>query len=238
MTILRPALGAFALLGSAHPALAQSQPLAESEPLAAEGGLDLSANVGMVSDYRYRGVSLSDRGPALQGGADLVGKHFFVGTWASSIAEYGGTNVEIDVYGGLQGGSDRFGWTAGAYAYLYPGGEDVNYVEAIASAETYIGPVTLGLEAAHAPRQDNVDVANTYLGASGSFDAGSGFGVRVRGGYEDGFYDGKWDWEVGASYTRGPLAASLSYVDTDHGGPDQEGRLAAGGIVASLLATF
>lgn len=233
---LRPALVGLVLMATAAPALGQSEP--ETETADAESGLDLSANLGIVSDYRFRGISLSDRDPALQGGLDLEGEHFFIGTWASTIADYEGAEVEVDVYAGIHGGSDSFGWTAGAYAYLYPGGADVNYVEGIASVETYVGPVTLGLEGSYAPEQDNVDVANQYLGAYARFERDDGFALLARGGYEDGFYDGKWDWELGASYTRGALTASLSYVDTNYGAEDEEGRLARAGIVASLLATF
>lgn len=236
MMALRRAIAGLVLLVAPLPVLAQSE--LEAEPAEAESGLDVSANVGVVSDYRFRGVSLSDRAPALQGGLDLEGPHFFLGTWASTIADYEGAEVEVDLYGGLQGGSDTFAWAAGVYAYFYPGGTDVNYAELIASAETYVGPITLGVEGSYAPEQDNLDFANKYLGASAALDAGGGFSLLARGGYENGFYEHKWDWELGARYTRGPFAASLSYVDSNYGAADEEGRLARAGIVASLLAEF
>jgi uncharacterized protein (TIGR02001 family) len=236
MIALRRVLVGLLLAATAAPALAQAEPAPELE--AAGSGIELSANLGIVSDYRFRGVSLSDRDPALQGGVDIEGAHFFAGAWASTIADYEGAEVEVDLYAGLQGGSDRFWWTAGAYAYLYPGGTGVNYAEATASAETYLGPLTLGLEAAYAPEQDNVDDANLTLGVSAKYETPPGIVLMARGGYENGFYDRKWDWELGASYTRGALTGSLSYVDTNRSGPDELGRLAAAGVVASLLATF
>ena len=88
------------------------------------------------------------------------------------------------------------------------------------------------------PRQDNVTAANHYLGASGEFDAGGGWSLTVRGGYEDGFYDGKWDWEAGAGYTVGQITASLAYVDTNYSSATEAGRLGAAGLVASLAAEF
>lgn len=214
------------------PALGQTTDAAAEEPT-----LDVSANLGVVSDYRFRGVSLSDRGPALQGGLDLEGEHFFVGGWASTIADYAGADVELDLYAGLHGASERFGWTTGAYAYIYPNGDAVNYVELMASGETYVGPLTLGVEAAWAPPQDNLDATNRYAGATASFETSLGVALHARGGYEDGFYDHKWDWELGASYTRGPFTASLAYVDTASV-PDEEDGLGKAGVVASLLATF
>jgi uncharacterized protein (TIGR02001 family) len=234
----RRTLVALALVVVSTPALAQNETLSDAGQSAENSELGLSANVALVSDYRFRGISLSDRAPALQGGLDFTGEHFFIGTWASTIAEYGGADVEVDVYAGVQGSSDTVGWTAGAYAYLYPAGEAVNYVELMGSTETYIGPATLGVTVAYVPEQRNVEAANKYIGASGSLDVGAGVGLVARGGYEDGFYDGKWDWELGATYTRGPVTASLSYIDSNFGGANEEGRLARAGIVASLLASF
>lgn len=206
--------------------------------LHAQDGVELSANAGIVSDYRFRGVSLSDRNPAVQGGLDLEAGPLFVGAWGSTIADYEGANVELDVYGGLQGSLGEAAWSAGAYAYLYPGGVDVNYIELVATAEQTFGSTTLGLEAALAPRQDNVAEANRYFGVSASVELGMGWSVNARGGHEDGFYDSKWDWELGARYSLGSLTASLAYVDTDHGAADEAGRLAKAGLVASLLAEF
>jgi uncharacterized protein (TIGR02001 family) len=139
----------------------------------------------------------------------------------------------------VRGGSDTVSWYAGAFYYLYPGGADVSYAEIIASAEATVGLVTFGAQVAYAPPQDNLGSGNKYLAASAAFDTGSGFGLLARGGYEDGwFFDRKWDWELGANYTRGPFTASLSYVDTDYDAADEEGRLARAGLVASLLAEF
>jgi uncharacterized protein (TIGR02001 family) len=220
-----PALPALLLAASPVPAFAQDD-------------IDLSANAGLVSDYRFRGVSLSDRNPAVQGGLDLAVGPFFAGTWGSTIAEYGGADVELDLYAGLQGSLGETSLSAGAYAYLYPGGEGVNYVELMAQAERTFGSVTLGVEATLAPRQANVTEANRYLGASTAFDTGTGWTLTARGGYEDGFYAGKWDWEIGAGYALGPVTASLAYVDTDHGDANEAGRLGRGGVVGSLLAEF
>lgn len=202
--------------------------------------VELSANAGVVSDYRFRGISLSDRDPALQGGLDLETEAgFFAGTWASTIADYEGAKIEVDVYAGFAGSAAGLDYSVTAYAYLYPGGENVNYVELQATAERAFGPVTLGIEADFVPDQGNVEGENVYFGASAAAEIpGTGVTARLRGGYEDGFYASKWDWELGLGYTRGPFTASLSYVDSNFGGPLEEGRLGQGGVVASLVANF
>ena len=67
-----------------------------------------SANIGLVSDYRYRGISQTRLKPAIQGGVDYgLPGGFYVGAWASNIKwikDLGGdANVEIDLYGGYKG---------------------------------------------------------------------------------------------------------------------------------------
>ena len=224
-----------------HLLLAAALLAAGAAPAAAQPSVDLSANIGLVSDYRFRGLSLSDRGPALQGGVDLEAEMgLFAGTWVSTIADYGGAHVEVDLYAGYRGSAAGFALTATANAYFYPGGSGVNYMEFRLEAEREIGPVTLGVEAAWVPRQRNVDAANHYLGASAgvAIPGATGLTATARAGREQGFYDNKWDWEVGLSYERGPLTASVAYVDSNHGGPAEEGRLGRAGLVASLLASF
>ena len=77
----------------------------------------LTYNAGVVTDYRYRGITQSRNEAAVQGGVDYAHKSgFYVGAWASTIkwiADYsysGGTktgtdisgNLELDVYGGYK----------------------------------------------------------------------------------------------------------------------------------------
>ena len=79
----------------------------------------LTFNAGVVTDYRYRGITQSRNEAAVQGGVDYAHKSgFYVGAWASTIkwiADYSydgstrqksGTdisgNVELDVYGGYK----------------------------------------------------------------------------------------------------------------------------------------
>src|ERR1700722_8626393 len=70
---------------------------------------DVSYNVSVVSDYRYRGISQTTLDPALQGGADYVNNPtgFYAGTWLSTIhwiTDQGGdAHAEWDLYGGKRG---------------------------------------------------------------------------------------------------------------------------------------
>ncbi len=209
----------------------------ETEP---QPAITVSPNIGVVSDYRFRGISLSDRDPAVQGGVDVTTRMgLFAGAWASSIAEYGGTNVEVDVYGGYQANAAGFDYTFTGYAYLYPGGSGVNYLELQGSVSHAVGTATVSVEADYAPDQKNTNVDNLYLGASVEMPVpGTPLTAKLRGGRENGFYNDKWDWEAGISYAHDWLTASAPYVDTNHSGADEAGKLAKAGLVASLIATF
>lgn len=99
-----------------------------------------SANVGLVSEYYFRGISQNDDAPALQGGFDYeisLSKPVtaYIGVWGSNVdfnegAGVDGASIEIDYYGGLKGniGDSGIGWDVGFIYYSYPGAaSNLNY---------------------------------------------------------------------------------------------------------------
>lgn len=91
----------------------------------------LTGNFGIVSDYRFRGISQSYKLPAVQGGIDYVhSSGAYVGTWMSSISgnQYmNGSSLEWDVYGGYRGMiSGDLGFDVGGLYYYYPGAHYAN----------------------------------------------------------------------------------------------------------------
>ena len=201
-------------------------------------GIDVDASATVTSDYRFRGLSQSDRDPALQASVDLRAvAGIFAGGVASTVdgALVGGADAEVDLYAGYARRSlSGVHYSIGAFGYFYPGGEDVNYGEVQGEIGYLIGPADATLFAAYAPEQHDLG-DNLYLG--GSLSAGiplTPLSAKLKAGYEDGTYDGKWDWEAGVSYAAGPLTLSASYVDTDQGGRPVLGRLGSAGVVASL----
>ena len=79
-----------------------------------DAGSPIAANVTVVNDYRYRGISQSNFKPAIQGGFDYAHESgFYIGNWNSSIswisdaASQGGANnvsapIEMDFYAGFK----------------------------------------------------------------------------------------------------------------------------------------
>jgi uncharacterized protein (TIGR02001 family) len=88
---------------------------------------DLAFNVGVVSDYRYRGISQSRLKPAVQGGVDWShSSGFYLGAWASTIKwikdAQGDASLEIDLYGGYKGEITKgVNFDVGLLTYQYPG---------------------------------------------------------------------------------------------------------------------
>jgi uncharacterized protein (TIGR02001 family) len=83
----------------------------------------LSGHVALLSDYRYRGESLSDRQPALQGGLDYQHPSgIFIGGLASTVRldpEVSGLGGQI--YGGYAHAlNERTSWEAGLTTVLFP----------------------------------------------------------------------------------------------------------------------
>jgi uncharacterized protein (TIGR02001 family) len=104
----------------------------------------LTGNIGLFSQYIFRGLTQTNEEPALQGGMDYShASGFYVGTWGSNVsvlrdagAYSGGGSLELDIYGGLKGsiGKTDFGYDVGLLYYWYPG--DVNKAAGFHEADT------------------------------------------------------------------------------------------------------
>lgn len=106
---------------------------AADAPAAAASPHTFTANVNLVSEYRFRGIDQTWGKPALQGGADYAhADGWYAGVWGSNVSgnSYAGGSLELDYYAGYNGKlSEDFGWTVGGYGYYYPG---ANYNKAAA----------------------------------------------------------------------------------------------------------
>jgi uncharacterized protein (TIGR02001 family) len=84
-----------------------------------------TGNFGVASDYRFRGISQSNKAPAVQGGFDLAhSSGFYVGNWNSSVSTWAsplGAGVEMDLYGGYKTELAGFALDLGLIQYFYPG---------------------------------------------------------------------------------------------------------------------
>jgi uncharacterized protein (TIGR02001 family) len=98
-----------------------------------------TSNVGLVSDYLYRGISQSGAKPAIQGGFDYAhSSGLYAGVWGSSISWLGDAGVattaglELDTYAGYKGAMSDVSYDVGFLRYNYPG----TYVAGAVKADT------------------------------------------------------------------------------------------------------
>lgn len=230
------ALVAFAALGTL-PAFAQT---AATPAAAPTPDWTFTANLGLFSDYRFRGISQTDKKPALQGGFDLGhSSGLYIGNWNSNIdsAQYYGANLEMDFYGGykhaFEGG---FGLDVGAIYYYYPGSGSAAYnpTTKVYNTELYIGgsygPVSLKYNYAVSDFFSAPDSkGSSYLDLGFVYDFGNNFGVVAHYGYQflkgdaraaqiGGTFPGPdnvSDWKLGATYTVDGWVIGLAYIDTN-----------------------
>jgi uncharacterized protein (TIGR02001 family) len=103
----------------------------EAAPAAApESPHSFSYNIGLYSQYIFRGLTQTGEEPALQGGVDYShSSGFYAGVWGSNISwledgdYYDNSSLEVDIYGGFASeiGDTGIGYDVGVLQYLYPG---------------------------------------------------------------------------------------------------------------------
>lgn len=127
-----------------------SATFAQTAPAPAAPETSIAYNVGLVSQYRYRGLAQTKGSPALQGGIDYTNANgFYLGTWASTIGwiqdsgkgSYASTttytgNTELDLYGGYKFEKAGIGFDLGYLRYQQTGNDLDKAPAAFANANT------------------------------------------------------------------------------------------------------
>lgn len=183
-----------------------------------------TGNVGLVTDYLYRGISQTSGNPALQGGFDYAhSSGFYAGTWASNVswiqdglnvpgaAQTTSAGLEIDVYGGYKGSiTGDLGYDVGLLTYNYPGKnktpggilkQDTQEIYGALSWKWLTVKYSHSLGALFGWAKTPSATANEktsgsgYLELNAAYDLGSGWGIAGHVGHQ------KVKGYVDASYT-------------------------------------
>lgn len=97
-----------------------------------------SGNVGLASQYVFRGFSQTGEHAAIQGGVDATCGRFYAGFWGSNL-DFGGridpitgqakdvSDIEIDWYAGIKHDFGRFETDLGVIYYSYPAAFDKTF---------------------------------------------------------------------------------------------------------------
>ena len=128
-------------------ALAQTNDASKDEvELAPSDAWAATANVNVVSDYRFRGIDQTFNQPAVQGGFDITMPYgFYLGNWNSNVspsAGFPGGNIEMDLYGGWKYAfTEDWGLDTGLINYFYPGSKQASGATDPSGAGTTSGMV-------------------------------------------------------------------------------------------------
>ena len=134
---------------------------------------EISANVGVTSNYMWRGLTQANDQAAISGGIDYEhASGFYVGTWASNVA-WEGAGYELDLYGGFAGEVGEFGYDVGYIKYMYPSYDDADF------HEVYLGGSYSVFSAMVSYEPSEKDV---YAQVGLDFDLGQGFGLGLHAG--------------------------------------------------------
>ena len=149
----------------------------------------LSANIGVVSNYVWRGMSQTGDQPAIQGGIDYAhSAGFYAGTWVSNV-DFGTENpdIELDFYAGFTSTvNNDLSWDINTIYYAYPDGQDLDFWEVQASGT--FKWFTVGLAyTIYGENEDGLDYRGDfyYFGLFESADLPFGLLFSARIGYYD-----------------------------------------------------
>ena len=191
-------------------------------------GVSVSANVGIFSKYRWRGLDQSAREPAIQGGFDLAHTSgLYIGTWMSNV-DWGTVknSTELDIYGGygfeLPNG---VGVDLNITEFQYPGAAASNNYDFVEYG------IALSKDFGAAALSAGLNYSDEFFGASGDAQyaqggldiplpvAGAGLSAHVGHQWIDknSTYgvDDYVDWSVGLTVPVMGVDLGLTYIDTD-----------------------
>ncbi|MBO1927925.1 hypothetical protein J3998_10090 [Thiomicrorhabdus sp. 6S2-11] len=213
---LKPLLLSLAVAGSSMAAIA---------PATTQAGV--SANVGMVSNYIFRGVEQTESASASAGLDYEHESGIYVGTWVADVED----GLEYDIYAGWSGEIEGFSVGAGFAGYYYTDDAfDDTYQELNLSVG--YGPVTVGYDRGEYDNYGNkLDYDHMYA----SIGLGD-FSATV--GQLDGDMDTKDDEltyvDVGYSFSLAEgLDGGVNYIYSDPDGGDS-----ADYLVLSITKSF
>lgn len=184
---------------------------------------DVSINLGVSSDYVFRGVSQTDENPQIFGGLDVSKGMFYAGAWASNVDFNNGTDAEIDFYAGIKPQAGPVSLDFGALYYSYvnsPSGSNQSYWEFKAAGSMPIGPATLGAAVYYSPEFFGKTGEALYYEVNGSMPINEKLSVSAAIGHQDVDYAGDYNtWNLGLGYAfNDKVGIDVRYHDTDEHG--------------------
>ena len=141
--IIPPGRSILALAAALRPKVRFAPPQHQERP---DSPVEFSARAGFVTDYIYRGTTLSARQPAVGAAFEAAMNIFYAGLTVASVKLPTQPAAEITTTAGVRPKLGNINFDLSATRYFYPGetvapGEfaGIEYWEAIARADTSLG---------------------------------------------------------------------------------------------------
>ena len=212
-TIVAAAIAAAAMATSTRGALAADD---------SEYG-SISGTVTFTSDYVFRGYSLSNEHPAIQGSLDWSHPSgFSAGVWGSNLSN-SGHNLELDWYAGYAGEVKALSYSATIVYYSYPwSNAHDEYWEGLFSLGYDFGFLWSSLGVGYSPSQSSLghdDATWIYGDLTVPVPLQSRLAPYLFAhlGYQDTAFNtsGYWEWNTGVGFHFVGLDFKAMYSDTD-----------------------
>ena len=154
---------------------------------------EISGNLGVTSNYLWRGLSQNGTEASVSGGLDYSGDGFYAGFWTANLSG----DQEVDLYVG----TELNGFDVGIIKYCFDGSENTEY---------YVGYSIAGFDLSYAADVDDSDLS--YTGVSYGFTITEGLDATLTyGDYEDAAYGEYYQLDI----AYGDLTITVADRDAD-----------------------
>lgn len=179
---------------------------------------DVTANIGVTSNYQWRGVTQSGNESAVSGGLDYSHESgFYAGTWVSSL---GGGQYEQDLYAGYGGEASGISYDVGYTMYMYPIDKDAELDFSEIGVSVGYGPLTFYAAKTVATEASGTDKDATYYSLNLAGDINKDFGYSLTFGSYTGDdllgYTGDDYTHVAAAISKGDFTFSYEKNNVDN----------------------
>lgn len=188
---------------------------------------EVSYNLTVATDYRFRGISQTRREPTLQGTVDYVYNPggWYAGSFISNVKFIkdvgGGADVEIDLYGGKRGSiNSDVGYDVGVIGYVYPANglrPDVNTFEVF--GQLNFGPAYTKYSLSTTNLFGFADSKRSgYLDVGANFEVIPSYTLNLHVGRQNVRRNGAFnytDYKIGVTKDFGFVNVSLAAIRTD-----------------------
>jgi uncharacterized protein (TIGR02001 family) len=212
---------------------------------------EVAVTAAVTTDYRFRGISQTRLGAALQGSVDYTNNPsgFYAGVWASDIKwikDAGGDgSIEWDLYAGKRGEiGSGVSYDFGGIGYVYPSNDlnpNANTFEVY--GQLGYGPVYIKYSHALSNVFGFVDSKNSgYLDLGANIEIQDGYILNLHLGHQSvrsNTGSSYTDYKIGVTKDYGVVSVSLAAYRADSDAYVGQGKnLGKTGLVLALSKTF